>query len=142
MTDLSTLGVNTGVNSHPCLFSREPIRVSIQHEVVQREVFTFACSTSIPQFLLTLWSLIGVQSSACCPVLRSCLRRCRILSPKVLQIRLRKRSASGPVADAACSKSAQPVPNHVLWDHRWEYDKTPEVFFDTRPHTRSRVRLN
>jgi len=50
--------------------------------------------------------------------------------PKNLNSLLKNKSAILPVAISAIEQKTIKDPKLILWNHRWEYDKTPQVFAD------------
>ncbi len=50
--------------------------------------------------------------------------------PKNIVTRLKNKSEILPVAISKIKKSNQKNPQLILWNHRWEYDKAPDVFVD------------
>ncbi|MCW8935401.1 MAG: DUF3524 domain-containing protein [Gammaproteobacteria bacterium] len=51
-------------------------------------------------------------------------------TPENISVLLKNKSDILPVAITPIDKSATKIPQLILWNHRWEYDKAPQVFAD------------
>ena len=145
MTDLSTLrGLIPALASIPTLvyFHENQFVYPIQHEVVQREVFHFCMLnlyTAVSADFVVFNSEYNRQSML--SGVEKLLKKMPDLVPKGVANQIAQKSAVLPVplADALyVQRALNPAPNHVLWNHRWEYDKAPEVFFDALAHIQNR----
>ena len=141
MTDISTLrGLLPGLASIPTIvyFHENQFVYPIQHEVVQREVFHFCMLnlyTAISADFVIFNSEYNRQSLLA--GVEALLKKMPDLVPKGVAGQIAKKSVVLPVplADSLYVRRDLNLPlNHVLWNHRWEYDKAPEIFFDALGH--------
>lgn len=145
MTDLSTLkGLLPTLASIPTIayFHENQFAYPIQHEVVQREVFHFCMLnlyTAIAADFVLFNSEYNRQSML--SGVEKLLKKMPDLVPKGIATKIAEKSAVLPVplADSLyAQRDLNHPPNHVLWNHRWEYDKAPEIFFDALGHLQAR----
>jgi glycosyltransferase involved in cell wall biosynthesis len=140
MTDLSTLrGLNPQLTKIPTIvyFHENQFVYPIQNEVVQREVFHF-CMLNLYTGMCgdrLLFNSDYNRQSFLDGALKL-LRKMPDYAPKSIIETLRKKSFVVPVPLRNqlwdCPKREKKISKtlKIIWNHRWEYDKDPNTFFE------------
>ena len=143
MVDLATLkGLHSHLSNTPCIYYFHENQFAYptskqQHDSVDPQMVQLYGALSADKILFN--SHYNQQS-----LLNGVDRLLKLLPdevPENLNSLLKNKSQILPVAITAIEQKADKDPELILWNHRWEYDKAPQVFADAL-HKLNKIETN
>ncbi|MCW9048350.1 MAG: DUF3524 domain-containing protein [Gammaproteobacteria bacterium] len=132
MVDLATLkGLHSHLSNIPCIYYFHENQFAYptskqQHDSIDPQMVQLYGALAADKLLFN--SVYNQQS-----FLNGVDRLLNLLpdeTPENINSLLKSKSDILPVAITPIEKSAIKIPQLILWNHRWEYDKAPQVFAD------------